>query len=56
MRFTTCPLCKAPTATGSHWDCIFEMLEHYAEQKEKAATPPSTGDIDHTLDPHRDGP
>jgi hypothetical protein len=35
MRYRNCPACGEPTAVGSHWDCIFDLLAEWVEERDR---------------------
>lgn len=32
MKYKICPLCGRDVFTGSHWDCIFAVLESWSKR------------------------
>lgn len=33
MRYKNCPLCGLAVDVGSHWDCVFDLLEEWAKHQ-----------------------
>jgi hypothetical protein len=36
MRHKNCPACGEPVDTGSHWDCVFDLLAEWVKSRELA--------------------
>jgi hypothetical protein len=39
MKYDKCPMCGEPVHTGSHWDCVFEMLDWWIEEEDEEGKP-----------------
>ena len=42
MKYTLCPLCNGDMRTGSHWDCVNEMLADYVRHNKDTLGPRET--------------
>lgn len=43
MVFTVCPLCSGAVDSGSHWDCVFQMMADWVQYQEKGSEEPDLG-------------